>query len=120
LLAVGELDERFPIFFNDVDYCWRWRASGRTFHYLPDWRIVHHQSASTSKLGGKVYAEMAGSVSRFAMKHYPHRDAAFVRAALVAEAAYRRVRHDDFDSPIAGPWRGDLVFLEEEASTRWR
>ena len=114
LRAVGELDEQFPIFFNDVDYCWRWRASGRTFRYLPDWRIVHHQSASTSKLGGKLYSEMAGSVARFAMKHYSRRDAALVRASLVAEATFRRLRHNDFDSPIAGVWRGDLVFIKEQ------
>lgn len=115
VLAVGELDEQFPIFFNDVDYCWRWRESGRTFQYLPDWRVVHHQSASTSKLGGKVYAEMAGSAARFAMKHYSRRDAAFVRAALLAEATFRRLRHNDFDSPVLGAWRGDLVFIQEHA-----
>lgn len=113
LSRVGELDERFPIFYNDVDYCWRWREQGWNFHYLPDWHVVHHQSSSTSKIGSKIYAEMAGSISRFASKHYSQRDAAFVRAALTAEAAYRRLRHRDFDSSIAGVWRGDLVFIKE-------
>ena len=42
---VGALDERFPIFFNDIDYCWRWREHGLTWHYLPDWRIVHDKSS---------------------------------------------------------------------------
>ncbi|HET7541382.1 MAG TPA: glycosyltransferase family 2 protein [Polyangiaceae bacterium] len=111
LRHVGDLDEQFPIFFNDVDYCWRWRKRGWNFHYLPEWQIVHHQSTSTGKLGSKIYAEMAGSISRFAAKHYSRRDAAIVRASLAAEAAYRRVRHHDFDSSIAGVWRGDLVFL---------
>jgi len=120
LRMVGELDEQFPIFFNDVDFCWRWRASGRTFRYLPDWRIVHHKSASTSKLGGKLYAEMAGSIARFAMKHYSRRDAALVRASLVAEATYRRLRHRDFDSPISGTWRGDLVFIKDQGGERQR
>ncbi|MEI9939943.1 MAG: glycosyltransferase family 2 protein [Pseudomonadota bacterium] len=113
LQQIGEFDEQFPIFFNDVDYCWRWRQQGWSFHYLPEWQIVHHQSASTSKLGSKLYAEMAGSISRFASKHYSRRDAAIVRASLTAEAAYRRLRHSDFESSIAGVWRGDLVFLKD-------
>jgi GT2 family glycosyltransferase len=113
LSKVGEFDEQFPIFFNDVDYCWRWRERGWSFHYLPDWHIVHHQNSSTSKLGQKIYAEMAGSISRFAIKHYSPRDAAFVRASLTAEAAYRRLRHHDFGSSVAGVWRGDLVFIKD-------
>lgn len=112
LKLIGELDEQFPIFFNDVDYCWRWRERGWSFSYLPNWRIVHHKSASTSKLGAMVFAEMAGSVSRFAMKHFSNRDAAFVRASLLAEAAFRRFRHRDFDAPLRGVWRGDLVFIK--------
>src|SRR5262249_25915453 len=28
---VGALDEQFPIFFNDIDYCWRWREHGLTW-----------------------------------------------------------------------------------------
>ena len=42
----GLLDEEFPIFFNDTDYCWRWRALGFHWQYLPSWRVIHHQGAS--------------------------------------------------------------------------
>ena len=66
---VGLLDEQFPIFFNDVDYCWRWRMHGFTWHYLPAWRITHVHGYSTRRLP-KLNAELAGSAVRFARKYF--------------------------------------------------
>ena len=62
--AVGLLDERFPIFFNDVDYCWRWRERGFNWRYLPDWTVVHAKSRSTARIGGLLKAEFASTAAR--------------------------------------------------------
>ena len=43
---VGRFDERFPIDFNDVDYCLRLRAAGYRVVYTPWARLLHHESAS--------------------------------------------------------------------------
>ena len=67
--AVGKLDERFPIFFNDVDYCWRWREKGWQWHYLPSWRVQHHQGASVRRLD-YCLPEVLSSVIRFARLRY--------------------------------------------------
>jgi GT2 family glycosyltransferase len=45
--AVGGLDEiRFPINFNDVDYCLKLRAAGKRIVWTPHARLVHAESAS--------------------------------------------------------------------------
>ena len=44
--AIGEMDERLFLFYNDVDYCRRLRAAGWRVHFLASARVLHHGSAS--------------------------------------------------------------------------
>jgi GT2 family glycosyltransferase len=43
---VGGFDERFPIDFNDIDYCLRVRRAGYRVVYTPWAQLHHHESAS--------------------------------------------------------------------------
>jgi GT2 family glycosyltransferase len=43
---VGGFDERFPIDFNDVDYCLRLRRAGYRVVFTPFAQLYHHESAS--------------------------------------------------------------------------
>jgi GT2 family glycosyltransferase len=46
-LAVGGMDElRFPVNFNDVDYCLKLRAAGKRIVLTPHARLLHLESAS--------------------------------------------------------------------------
>lgn len=110
LRAVGHLDEQFPIFFNDVDYCWRWRAAGHSWRYVPEWRIVHHQSRSTKRLGPVLAAELAGSALRFARKHLAPPARWLVEGSIFAEACWRTVRHREPVSHLPMLVRGELFF----------
>jgi len=112
---VGALDERFPIFFNDIDYCWRWREHGLTWHYLPDWRIVHDQSHSTSKLP-LLRAELAGSAMRFATKHFSGASQRRIRLAILLEVAWRKCRHHDLPVPLGSIWSGQLFHVRSPES----
>ncbi len=47
---IGGMDERFPLFFNDVDYCVRLRHSGGKIMYLPDARFTHIMQASVGRM----------------------------------------------------------------------
>ncbi|MDD5746758.1 MAG: glycosyltransferase family 2 protein [Candidatus Omnitrophica bacterium] len=53
---VGVLDEAFPIFFNDVDWCYRIRQSGGKIYYLPQARMLHYggQSFISEDVGKKI------------------------------------------------------------------
>lgn len=51
-LDMGGYDERrFPIAFNDTDYCLRLGAQGKKVFWTPHSRLMHHESASR---GGEV------------------------------------------------------------------
>jgi GT2 family glycosyltransferase len=43
---VGRFDERFPIDFNDVDYCLRLQRAGYRVVFTPFAQLYHHESAS--------------------------------------------------------------------------
>ncbi len=67
---VGGMDETMPIFFNDVDFCWRVKKAGWRIYFLPDAVVVHHHGASTRLLGiGKLWASHYGLL-RFYDKHF--------------------------------------------------
>jgi GT2 family glycosyltransferase len=69
--AVGPMDERFPIFFNDVDWCCRlYKNTGYKIYLCPEARAIHHEGASVKRLGYKKKFELWRSLLRFYRKHY--------------------------------------------------
>src|SRR4029453_17757173 len=61
-LIVGGFDEfRFPVNFNDVDYCLKLRAAGKRVVFSPHARLIHHESASR---GTDVAPDRAGRFER--------------------------------------------------------
>lgn len=66
----GLFDERFPIFFNDVDLCWRLHRAGWEIWYLPQARVVHHGGASTRQRKAAMIEESHQSLRRFYELHW--------------------------------------------------
>jgi GT2 family glycosyltransferase len=92
---VGGMDETMPIFFNDVDFCWRLKKAGWRIYFLPDAVVIHHHGASTRLLGvGKLWASHQGLL-RFYDKHFrslmPAPLYALLRSAIAAGSALRIV-----------------------------
>jgi GT2 family glycosyltransferase len=49
-LSVGGMDElRFPVNFNDVDYCLKLRGAGKRIVFTPHARLLHLESASRGR-----------------------------------------------------------------------
>ena len=46
---VGFFDERFGMFFNDVDLCLRIKRAGYRIVFYPEAKVTHHWGGSTSK-----------------------------------------------------------------------
>jgi GT2 family glycosyltransferase len=118
LEAVGPMDAaRFPLFFNDVDWCLRAHRAGLAVYYTPDARVVHRGGASTSKIRTDAVRESHRALLRFYEKHYARPGAAgraqrAVFRAAVALGAWartgRRKRplhddHTDADADNAAP-----------------
>jgi len=46
---VGLWDEKFPMFFSDVDWCRRVWAAGWQIRFVPEVKVMHHQGVSVHK-----------------------------------------------------------------------
>jgi GT2 family glycosyltransferase len=91
LEAVGDpaapFDERFPIFFNDVDLLKRLQDAGWPCWYSAAGHVLHHHGASTSKAPKKAMVwESHRSLVRYFGKHL--RFPALLLLPLIAAAAY--------------------------------
>ena len=67
---VGGMDEAFPIFFNDVDLCYRIKQAGWKIYFTPDAQVIHHGGASTRQVKPQMIRESHQSLLRFYEKHY--------------------------------------------------
>lgn len=68
---VGLLDPQFPLFFNDVDWCWRAvRTHGWKIYYTPDALVTHWGGGSTRQAGPGMRSESHRALARFYRKHY--------------------------------------------------
>ncbi|MBX3118823.1 MAG: glycosyltransferase [Fimbriimonadaceae bacterium] len=74
LQAVGDpkqpFDERFPIFFNEVDLLYRLKEAGFPTLYSPKVRILHLGGASTRQVKKSMIWESHKSLHRYLVKHY--------------------------------------------------
>jgi len=71
LETVGLLDERFPIFFNDVDWCYRARRAGCRIVYDPSVTVIHYGGASTRLVAPAMAWESRRGLLTYLAKHYP-------------------------------------------------
>ncbi len=67
---VGMLDEAFPIFFNEVDWCLRCKRAGWSIYFTPEVEIIHYGGASTTQVGAAMAWESRRGLLGFYAKHY--------------------------------------------------
>jgi N-acetylglucosaminyl-diphospho-decaprenol L-rhamnosyltransferase len=63
---VGGFDERYFMYVEDVDLCWRLRKSGWRIRYEAEAEVVHRQGLSTSQHPYRMLVEHHRSIWRFA------------------------------------------------------
>lgn len=77
--AVGPLDERFFLYSEEIDWCYRYWQAGWPVAHLPVMEIAHH---SGGRSHGDLIAQLSHSRLLFAEKHYGRPRQAGIRAAL--------------------------------------
>lgn len=75
---VGGLDERFFLYSEEIDWCYRIRLEGWDVRHLPAMEVTHHCGPSSPERA----AELAHSRVLFARKHFPPARAASIRLSL--------------------------------------
>jgi hypothetical protein len=69
--SVGPFDERFSIFFNDVDWCYRLYKKNYKIYLCTHARVIHHEGATVNELGFRKRLEFYKGLFLFYIKHFP-------------------------------------------------
>lgn len=84
--AVGPLDERFFLYSEEVDWCYRFWEAGWPVAHLPVMTITHHCGGSSD---GDLRSQLTHSRLLFAGKHYGRARGLGIRASLLLGHAIR-------------------------------
>ncbi len=68
---IGQLDESFFMYCEDVDFCRRARHVGWAVRYHPGMRVLHHIGGSTRQCSRRMVVERHRSIWRYYTKHFP-------------------------------------------------
>ena len=94
---VGLLDERFFLYCEEIDWCWRMKRAGWRAYCVPRAVIIHHEAQSTRQLADEMFVQLWRSRYRLFEKHYSRlfRSVArqLVRLGVGAEMARARRAH---------------------------
>jgi hypothetical protein len=66
---VGMMDERFFVYGEETDLCFRLKQAGWKIIFTPDAEIVHLGGASSSQMKRQMYLQLRGSILLFFRKH---------------------------------------------------
>src|SRR5581483_1404600 len=106
LSDVGPLDERFFLYSEETDWCYRFRAAGWAVAHLPQMTVTHHTGGGAPR--ADLTAQLSYAKLLFARKHYGRARASGIRAALVLRHALRA-------GGLARSWRSARAGAERHA-----
>jgi N-acetylglucosaminyl-diphospho-decaprenol L-rhamnosyltransferase len=55
---VGDLDERFFMFYEEIEWCHRIRQAGWKVYYVANARVVHHWMGSVKQVSKQMTAQL--------------------------------------------------------------
>ncbi len=86
LAQVGPLDERFFLYSEETDWCFRFHRAGWVVAHLPTMAVTHHSGHAP---GPDLSAQQSYAKILFARKHYGRASSAAIQAALALRHALR-------------------------------
>lgn len=91
--AVGLLDENFPLFFNDVDLCYRIKKTGWKIFYYPTAKMIHYGGASftSQNMNDRINWSLISykGLRNFFVKHNYSVAAKTVKAIVLIDSAIK-------------------------------
>ncbi len=66
---VGLMDERFFVYGEETDWCYRFRQNGWKILFTPDVQIIHFAGQSSKQMASKMTLQLRGSILQFMHKH---------------------------------------------------
>jgi hypothetical protein len=89
LEQVGVLDERFFVYFEEVDLCLRLRQAGWKVLFVPTAQVVHHGGQSAHQVLREATLYRYRSMCTFYRKYYPAWHLAILKMAIWAATTMR-------------------------------
>ena len=86
---VGGFDERYFMYVEDVDLCWRLRRAGYGVVYHPGFRLVHRVGRASSQQSVRMLYQHHRSMYIFFRRTYPGWKGAFLSPLVAAGLAAR-------------------------------
>jgi|HubBroStandDraft_6_1064221.scaffolds.fasta_scaffold00641_4 GT2 family glycosyltransferase len=83
---IGGLDERFFLYSEETDWCYRARAAGWDVRHLPQMIVTHHTATTYAP---DLAAQLSYAKLLFAHKHYRRARASAIHAALAVRHLVR-------------------------------
>ena len=81
--TVGPMDERFPLFFNDVDWCLRTHKAGFAIWYTARAVVMHKGGGTTRRVKAAAVWESHRALLRLYDKHYKYKTPALLFGLLI-------------------------------------
>jgi len=75
-------DERFFMYGEDIDLCYRLQKTGYHIDYVPDTSIIHYKGESTKKDNIRYIKSFNEALYIFFKKHYTHRYSSLFRSVI--------------------------------------
>src|SRR3989344_776481 len=73
IAKIGLLDESFFMYGEDIDWCFRAKASGYQVMYVPITSVVHHKGSASRRVSRRALYEFHNAMQIFYDKHYRSR-----------------------------------------------
>lgn len=70
IAEVGLLDERFFMYCEEIDWCWRMKRAGWRVYCVPRAVVIHHEAQSTRQFRDEMFLQLWRSRFRLFEKHY--------------------------------------------------
>jgi N-acetylglucosaminyl-diphospho-decaprenol L-rhamnosyltransferase len=88
---VGSLDERFFMYSEELDWCYRAKAQGWKVVYLPTAQVIHHEGKSSEQVLPVRHVQFQRSKVLFFKKHHGRWRAEALRLYLLATYFWQTV-----------------------------
>jgi GT2 family glycosyltransferase len=89
LETTGVLDERFFIYAEETDWCFRMHKDGWKVTFIPNATIVHFGGQSSVAIKDRQFCEFNRSAGKYILKHYGRMGSIILRISMVIGALLR-------------------------------
>jgi len=102
-------DERFFMFGEDLDLCYRIQKSGHKIHYVPDTQIIHYHGESVKTAPYDSINAFYQAMILFSQKHFSKGQGLITKWAIRLGVLFRKI------ISLVGKWRSSILSVSLDA-----